>query len=102
MHRNGSAGRDGVVVAAGFGLKIYVERGHLIVHDGVGRQRRTLHLSRAYGGLERLVVIGHSGFVTLEALRWIRDIGAAFCQLGRDGELIAVSSADRLLDPKLR
>src|SRR5436189_2861397 len=102
MQTNGSAPDEGIVVASGWGLKIYVERGHLIVHDGIGRQRRTLRLSRASGGLKRLVVIGHSGFITLEAMRWIRDVGAAFCQVGLDGELIAVSSADRLLNPKLR
>src|SRR5439155_24260630 len=102
MQTNGSAPAKGIVIASGFGLKIYVERGHLIVHDGIGRQRRTLRLSRAYSGLKRLIVIGHSGFITLEAMRWIRDVGAAFCQIGLDGELIAVSSADRLLNPKLR
>lgn len=102
MHHQGSAAQEGIVVASGWGLKIYVERGHLVVHDGIGRDRRTLRLSRAYGGLKRLVVIGHTGFITLEAMRWIRDVGAAFCQIGLDGEVIAISSADRLLDPKLR
>jgi CRISP-associated protein Cas1 len=102
MHYQSSAPQGGIVIASGWGLKVYVERGHLIVHDGVGRDRHTRRLSRAYGGLKRLVVIGHSGFITLEAMRWIRDVGAAFCQIGLDGEVIAVSSADRLLDPKLR
>jgi CRISPR-associated endonuclease Cas1 len=102
MHHDGSAPRDGIVVASGYGLKIYVERGHLVVHDGVGRDRRTVRFSRATGGLERLVVIGHTGFVTLEALRWIRDIGASFAQVGLDGEVIAISSADRFHKTKLR
>src|SRR5439155_17834708 len=100
MQTNGSAPAKGIVIASGWGLKIYVERGHLVVHDGIGRDRRTLRLSRAYGGLQRLVVIGHSGFGTLEALRWIRAVGAAFCQIGLDGEVITVSPADRLLNPK--
>jgi len=90
------------VVASGYGLKIYVERGHLVVHDGVGRDRRTLRCGRATGGLERIVVIGHTGFVTLEALRWIRDVGASFAQVGLDGEVIAISSADRFHKTKLR
>src|SRR5215210_5337200 len=102
MHHDGSAPRDGIVVASGYGLKIYVERGHLVVHDGVGRDRRTLRLSRATGGLERLVVIGHTGFVTLEALRWLRDVHASFAQIGLDGELITVSSAERFHKTKLR
>ena len=49
-----------------------------------GRHRRTERLNRATSGLKRLVVIGHTGFVTLEALRWIRDVGAAFVQIDRD------------------
>jgi CRISPR-associated endonuclease Cas1 len=102
MHHDGSAPRDGILVASGYGLKIYVERGHLLVHDGVGRDHRTRRMSRATSGLQRLVVIGHTGFVTLEALRWIRDVGASFVQIGSDGHLIAVSSAERFHKTKLR
>lgn len=102
MHHDGSAPSDGIVVASGYGLKIYVERGHLIIHDGIGRNRRTLRLSRATSGLDRLVVIGHAGFITLEALRWIRDVGASFAQIGLDGELITISSAERFHNTKLR
>jgi CRISPR-associated endonuclease Cas1 len=102
MRDQSSAPHDGIVVAAGYGLKIYVERGHLIVHDGIGRDRRTLRLSRATSGLQRLVVLGHTGYVTLEALRWIRDIGSSFVQIGLDGEVIAISSAERFHNTKLR
>jgi CRISPR-associated protein Cas1 len=41
--------------------------------------------------LKRLVVIGHTGFVTLDALRWIADVGAAFVQIDGDGQLISTS-----------
>jgi CRISPR-associated protein Cas1 len=41
--------------------------------------------------LERLVLIGHAGYVTLEALAWLRAIGAALVQIGRDGEVLAQS-----------
>jgi CRISPR-associated endonuclease Cas1 len=102
MHPDGSAPPDGVHVASGFGLKIYVDRGHLVVHEGIGDERETRRFSRATSGLERLVVIGQTGFVTLEALRWIRDIGASLVQIGRDGELIAISSAERFHNTKLR
>jgi hypothetical protein len=47
-------------------------------------------------------VIGHTGFVTLEALRWIRDVGAAFVQIGADSELIAISAPARHHESKLR
>lgn len=72
------------------------------MHQGIGIDRETHRFSRATSGLRRLVVIGHTGFITLEALRWIRDIGASFAQIGRDGEIIAISSAERFHNTRLR
>jgi CRISPR-associated endonuclease Cas1 len=84
--------RAGVLVVDGFGIALRVlNRGKLRVEDGIGRQRRSLTLDRAGCGLERLVLIGHAGYVTLEALAWLRAIGAALVQLGRDGEVLAHS-----------
>ena len=84
--------RAGVLVVDGFGLALRVlNRGKLSVEDGIGRQRRSIVLDRAGCGLERLVLIGHAGYVTLEALAWLRAIGAAFVQIGRDGEMLAHS-----------
>jgi CRISPR-associated endonuclease Cas1 len=79
-----------------------VNRGHLVVHDGVGRQRRTVRLNRATSRLRRLVVLGHSGYVTLEALRWLRDVGAAFVQVDRDGKLVACTAGYGRDDARLR
>jgi CRISPR-associated protein Cas1 len=84
-----------IVVAAGYGVKIYVERGHLVVHDGVGRDRVTHRFNRATGKLDRLVVIGHTGFVTLEALRWLKDVGAVFVQINADSDVVAMSVSER-------
>jgi len=81
--------RDGILVLSGYGLRVSVERRYLIVEDGVGRERRTGALHHATSGLKALAVIGHSGFVTFEALRWLSDAGAAFTQLDSDGKLIA-------------
>jgi CRISPR-associated protein Cas1 len=84
--------RAGVLVVDGFGIALRVlNRGKLRVEDGIGRQRRSLTLDRAGHGLERLVLIGHAGFVTLEALAWLRAIGSALLQIGRDGEVLAHS-----------
>ncbi len=48
------------------------------------------------------MVFGHSGFVTLEALRWLKGIDAAFVQIGPDGELVAMTAAERFHNTKLR
>jgi CRISPR-associated endonuclease Cas1 len=84
--------RAGVLVVDGFGIGLRVlNRGKLRVEDGIGRQRRSIVLDRAGSGLERLLLIGHAGYVTLEALAWLRAIGAALVQIGRDGEVLAHS-----------
>ena len=93
---------DRIHVASGFGLKLFVNRGHLVVHDGIGRQRRTVRFNRATSKLRRLVMLGHSGYVTLEALRWLRDVGAAFIHIDRDGHLVACTAGYGRDDPRLR
>jgi CRISP-associated protein Cas1 len=85
--------RAGVLVVDGFRIALrVVSLGKLRIEDGIGRQRRELVLDRASSGLERLVLIGHAGFVTLDALAWLRAIGAALVQIGRDGEVLAHSA----------
>src|ERR1019366_4156605 len=84
---------SGICVAHGYGLKLYVHRGHLIIHDGIGRQRRTRRYHRATSRLKRLVVIGHTGFITLEALRWLSDARAALVHIDADGKLLTTSAS---------
>jgi CRISPR-associated endonuclease Cas1 len=91
-----------VLVLSGYGLHVGVNRGQLVVRDGIGRTRRSGTLHRATCGLKRLVVLGHSGTVTLEALRWLHDIGAAFVQLDADGLVIIANGPSRLDDARLR
>jgi CRISPR-associated endonuclease Cas1 len=94
MHAQPTERADGgICVARGYGLKLHIHRGHLIVEDGVGRRRRTRRYHRVTSKLRRVVVIGHTGYITLEALRWIRDTKAGLVNLDADGEPIAVSVA---------
>jgi CRISPR-associated endonuclease Cas1 len=90
-----------IYVASGYGLKVFVNRGHLVVEDGIGRDRRSVRFNRATSRL-RLVLLGRSGFISLEALLWIRDIGGAFIQIDRDGSLVTVTAAERLHESRLR
>jgi CRISPR-associated endonuclease Cas1 len=92
-----------IVVADGFGLRISVERGRLIVIDGVARNRQRRSFPRVGGTrLTRLLVLGGAGSITLAALRWIRDVGAALAHLDRDGSLVMVTARQGLDDPRLR
>ncbi len=94
--------RSGVVTLYGYGLNVRVDKGHLILKDGIGSDRRHRRLPRVGHGLERLVVIGSDGTVSLAALRWLADQGASFVMLERDGTVLATTGPVRSSDIRLR
>ena len=94
--------RHGVVTLFGYGIKVHVDRGHLSIQDGIGANRREARLSRVGHGLQRLVVIGSDGMVSLSALRWLADQDAAFCMLDRGGKVLLTTGPVRPSDARLR
>ncbi len=94
--------KNGVLALTGYGLRVTVDRGHLVVADGICDERRSGRFARATSGLKRLVLLGHTGFITLEALRWLRDVGAAFVQIDADGGIVAAWGPAGLDDARLR
>src|SRR5256884_8761658 len=94
--------RHGVVTLFGYGTSICVERGHLTIEDGIGKQRKQTRFPRVGHGLKRLVVIGSDGIVSLAALRWLADQDAAFVMLDRNGSVLATTGPVRPSDAKLR
>jgi CRISPR-associated endonuclease Cas1 len=64
-----------ICVVDGMGLSMNVERGHLLVNDGIGRQRRERRYHKATHGLTRIVVLGSTGTVSLDALRYCEQLG---------------------------
>jgi CRISPR-associated endonuclease Cas1 len=91
-----------VVTLFGYGIRVFVERGHLIAEDGIGADRRYGRFARVGHGLKRLVVIGSDGIVSFAALRWLADQHAAFVMLDRDGVVLAVSGPVGPSDARLR
>ena len=94
--------RHGVITVFGYGIKIYVERGHLTIEDGIGADRRNARLARVGHGLRRLVLIGSDGVVSLAALRWLADQDASFVMLERDGSVLATTGPVYPSDARLR
>src|SRR6266852_4832188 len=94
--------KSGVLVLSGYGIRVQVQAGHLLAHDGIADERRTIRLPRVGHGLRRLVMIGSDGFITLEALHWISDVGAAFVMLDRRGKVLAVTGPVSPSDARLR
>jgi CRISPR-associated endonuclease Cas1 len=94
--------RHGVVTLFGFGIKTYVDRGHLVLEDGVGPIRRHARFARVRHGLRRVVIIGSDGFVSLAALRWLADQGASLVMLDRLGEVLTTTGPVCPTDARLR
>jgi len=94
--------RQGVVTLFGYGTSVRVDRGHLVVEDGIAKDRRRARFPRVGHGLRRLVVIGSDGMVSLAALRWLADQDASFVMLDRDGSMLATTGPVRSSDSKLR
>ncbi len=95
-------GRHGVVTLSGYGISVRVDRGHLLVEDGIGADRQRARFPRVGHGLKRLVIIGSDGMVSLSALRWLADQKAAFVMLERNGSVLATSGPVRPSDVRLR
>ncbi|MDQ3690973.1 MAG: CRISPR-associated endonuclease Cas1 [Chloroflexota bacterium] len=93
---------NGIFVASGYGIRIFVWRGRLRVDDGIGANRRSRLFHRATSGLRRLVVLGHTGYVSLEALRWLADLKAGFLQIDADGRVVAAFGPPGTDRPSLR
>lgn len=94
--------RQGVITLSGYGISVRVDRGHLLVEDGVGRIRRRGRFPRVRHGIRRVVVIGEDGAVSLAALRWLADQNAAFLMMNRDGSVLAATGPAGPSDARLR
>lgn len=77
--------------ADGYGISLRVLYGKLRVEDGIRAHRRSIALDRAGSGLERLVLLGRTGTLTLESLAWLRAIGASLVHLSADGQVLTHS-----------
>ena len=91
-----------VIVADGYGISLTVSRGHLVIRDGLGRHRRERRLPRAQRTVRRIVILGHTGHISLEAIRWCHDTGVALMQVEPDGTLLLTSSPTGRDDARLR
>jgi CRISPR-associated endonuclease Cas1 len=99
---NSVVARHGVVTLFGYGIQVRVDRGHLLLEDGIGADRRQYRFPRVGHNLKRLTVIGSDGLVSLAALRWLADQKAAFVMLERDGSVLATTGPVRPSDARLR
>jgi CRISPR-associated protein Cas1 len=90
------------LVVDGYGVRLSVRRGRLVIEDGMGTQRRRRELSRIERTIRRIVILTDTGTVSLEAIRWCADVGIAVVQLDRDGRPLLSATAPGTDDARLR
>ncbi len=91
-----------IVVLSGYGLHVGVRRGHLVVEDGVGADRRHEIFSRVDQQLKRLVIIGHAGTISLDAIRWLHGVGVPLIHLDTTGTVFLVATPQGAAAPAQR
>jgi CRISPR/Cas system-associated endonuclease Cas1 len=79
------------VTLFGYGIQVHVDRGHLLAEGGIGPERHRIKLPRIGHKLKRLVCVSEDGFITLNALKWLSDVGASFVMLNRKGKILLVT-----------
>jgi CRISPR-associated endonuclease Cas1 len=86
--------RGAVCVVDGYGSRVAVEKGQLLISDGSGRQRRERRYARTDLKLSRVVVLGSAGSLSLAAIRWLADLGVPLIHIDRDGRLLATATPE--------
>lgn len=98
-----SPSRDGVLFVSGFATSLRVERGHLVIRSGEGRNILEGRFSRvSRPRIRRVLIYGRGGFTTWSALEWIDSVGASFALVSRDGRVVASSAEAGPNQPALR
>lgn len=90
-----------MITLFGYGISLRVERGHLILEDGIGARHKR-RFARVGHGISRVIVIGSDGIVSLSALQWLADQDASFVMLDRDGSVLTTTGPVRPTDARLR
>jgi hypothetical protein len=96
--------KNGVLVVSGTGPAIRVDGNRLVIRDGP-LETPALSLTRAEAvrKLRHIVVCDQAGgFLTFDALRWLRDTGVAFSQLDWNGAVVIATGPRGPDRPALR
>jgi CRISPR/Cas system-associated endonuclease Cas1 len=97
-----SVPRHGILTLVGYGISVTVDKGHLIVKDGIGAERYLYRLPKIGHRLKRLVIVGSDGLLTLAALKWLRDQDVSLAFLERNGRVLSVVGPAGSSEAKLR
>jgi len=95
--------KHGVLVLHGFGVKVRLNNSHFLAEWGVGLERYQVRLSRVETHkLRRVILLSSDGYISLEALRFISDVGATFSMIDKRGKALMVCTPVSPTNSKLR
>lgn len=82
--------KNTVLTVDGFGVRISVDHGHLVVMDGFASDgsRREIRFPRGRCEVERIIVRASTGSTSLEALDWCNRLAIPIAFVGSDSRLI--------------
>lgn len=90
-----------VIIVSGWGAKLTVQRGHVVIHDDHGERKLSRIDAKSADGIARIIVLAETGMVSFEVTRWCRRLGIGLYQLDRHGDL-AMTSMGMSSDPRIR
>ncbi|MEP7246772.1 MAG: CRISPR-associated endonuclease Cas1 [Gammaproteobacteria bacterium] len=95
--------RNTVLVLDGYGIDLRVDHGALVLRGGIADRRTEHRLHRSDRTVQRILISGSTGSVSLAALRWCTDIGiAVICLDPTTGEILLVNAPRVHDDARLR
>jgi CRISPR-associated endonuclease Cas1 len=94
--------REGLLVLRGHSLRLTVERGHFQVEDESFGVKRRARFSRIDRDLKRVVVLGPSGSISLDAIRWLHGVGVPLVHLHPDGTVYVAAVPEAAGVPSLK
>jgi CRISP-associated protein Cas1 len=92
----------GIVTLSGFNISLSVDNDHLIVNDGSGTRRRKARYHRAYTSFNRIVIHGHTGYISLAAFKWLYDKHISVTVVDYDATLLFTTTPFQWSNPQLK
>ncbi len=98
----GRADYKRTIVVDGYGVRVAVEANHLTIVDGLGSHRRSRKLTRSQKTVQRIVIVGEAGTISLAAIRWCVDTEISLTQVTSDGRILAETVGHSPRESRLR
>ncbi|WP_413803893.1 CRISPR-associated endonuclease Cas1 [Streptomyces iranensis] len=89
------------MVVDGYGVTINVNRGHLVITDGIGSKRRTRKIPKVERTVRRIIIQDARGTLSLDAVDWCESVGISVIYTDSEGKP-RLSSTPASGDAKLR